>query len=58
MDDKDLLIQAESLRRSWGMDNVTPLNIFSIALEKVDDLTLLWFPMNNMLNGVLLKNKG
>lgn len=57
MDDKDLLIQAESLRRSWGMDNVTPLNIFSIALEKVDDLTLLWFPMNNMLNGCCSKTK-
>ena len=32
---------AESLRRKWGIDNYAPINIFSIVIEKMPNLTLI-----------------
>lgn len=56
MNDKDLLINSEMLRRNWGMDNISPLNIFPLVSERMDNLTILFFPMNKKLSGCCSKN--
>lgn len=43
--------KAESLRRTWGVDNFSPLDIVSMAMENIDNLTILWFPMEDELSG-------
>lgn len=55
MNDKDLLINSEMLRRNWGMDNISPLNIFPLVSERMDNLTILFFPMNKKLSGCCSK---
>ena len=51
----DIIFKAESLRRSWGSDNVSPLNILQSAMENIDDLTILWFPMVDEVSGCCCK---
>ena len=47
-----LIFKSESLRRSGGMDNASPMNILSSVLENIDRLTILWFPMIDELSGM------
>lgn len=49
--------KAEYLRKSWNIDNVTPINILQVALGNIDNLTLLWFPMVDELSGCCSKTK-
>lgn len=53
----DLVFKAESLRRSWDIDNASPLNILQCVLENMDDLTILWFPMADELSGCCSKTE-
>lgn len=51
----DIMFKAESLRRSWNIDNISPLNILQAALGNIDNLTILWFPMTDELSGCCSK---
>ena len=55
MSNSDIIIKAESLRRSWNTDNVSPLNILQAALGNIDNLTILWFSMAEELSGCCSK---
>ena len=55
MINSEIIFKAESLRRSWDIDNVSPLNILQCVLENVDDLTILWFPMIEEVSGCCSK---
>ena len=51
----DILFKAESLRRSWDIDNTSPLDIFSSVMANMDNVTIIWFPMLNELSGCCCK---
>lgn len=51
----DISFKAESLRRLWNIDNISPLNILQAALANIDNLTILWFPMTDELSGCCSK---
>ncbi|MBE6511552.1 MAG: ImmA/IrrE family metallo-endopeptidase [Methanobrevibacter olleyae] len=42
---------ALKLRREWGIDNYAPIDIFSLVLEKIGNLTLLWLEMDEDVSG-------
>ncbi len=46
---------AEDLRREWGIDNYSPIDIFSIVNEKMPKLTLILFPLNEKISGCCSK---
>ncbi|MBF4469212.1 MAG: ImmA/IrrE family metallo-endopeptidase [Methanobrevibacter arboriphilus] len=46
---------AEKLRRRWGFDNYSPLDIFSIAIEKLPNLTLILLPLGKNISGCCSK---
>ena len=52
-----IILKSESLRRSWGIDNIAPLNILSSVMENIENLTILWFPMLDELSGCCAKTK-
>lgn len=54
--EEDIILNAEALRRSWNVDNVSPLNILPTVLEMIENLTILWFPMLDELSGCCAKN--
>ena len=43
-------------RREWGIDNYSPLNIFSIVLDKVNNITIQWLEMDQYISGCCSKN--
>ncbi|KZX14898.1 ImmA/IrrE family metallo-endopeptidase [Methanobrevibacter filiformis] len=47
---------AEDLRRKWGIDNYTPIDIFSIIGEKINNLTLIFLPLESEISGCCSKN--
>ena len=49
---------ALSLRRQWGIDDYSPIDIFSIALEKIRNLTIIWMKMDQDISGACSKNDG
>lgn len=51
----DIIFKAESLRRSWDIDNASPINILQSVLGNIDNLTILWFPMMDELSGCCSK---
>ncbi|MBQ6344648.1 MAG: ImmA/IrrE family metallo-endopeptidase [Methanobrevibacter sp.] len=51
----EIIFKAETIRRSWGIDNVSPINILSAVLDNVDNLTILWFPMLDDVSGCCAK---
>lgn len=56
MFNQDIILKSETLRRSWNVDNVSPLNILPTVLEMINNLTILWFPMLDELSGCCSKN--
>jgi len=46
---------AESLRRHWGIDNYAPIDIFSIVIEKMPNLTLILLPLDEKISGCCSK---
>ena len=53
----EIIYKAEVLRKSWGVDNTSPLNILQNAIGNIDDLTILWFPMIDELSGCCTKTE-
>ncbi|MBQ2635959.1 MAG: ImmA/IrrE family metallo-endopeptidase [Methanobrevibacter sp.] len=51
----EIILKSEALRRLWGIDNISPLNILSGAMENIENLTILWFPMLDELSGCCAK---
>ena len=45
------------LRKSWDVNNVSPLNILQSAIVNIDNLTILWFPMIDKLSGCCSKTE-
>ena len=39
------------LRREWGIDDYAPIDIYSLVLNKIDNLTLVWLDMDRLLSG-------
>lgn len=50
----DCLIQAERFR-NFSISNYSPINIFSLALESFDNLTIILSPMNDNIYGCCAK---
>lgn len=46
---------AEDLRRDWGIDSYSPVDIFSIAIEKLPNLTLILLPLGEKISGCCSK---
>ena len=53
----DIIYKAEVLRKKWGMDNTSPLNILQSAIGNIENLTILWFPMLDELSGCCSKTE-
>ena len=53
----DIIYKAELLRKSWDIDNTSPLNILQAAIGNIDNLTILWFPMIDELSGCCSKTE-
>ena len=43
-------------RRKWGIDSYSPLNVFSIALDNINNLTIQWLEMDQFISGCCSKN--
>lgn len=56
-DKKSISRLAVDLRRSWGIDQYSPINIVSLVLEKLDNLTILWMEMDDDISGCCSKNE-
>ena len=46
---------AENLRRQWGIDNYSPIDIFSIIIEKMPNLTFILLPLDEKISGACSK---
>ena len=46
---------ALSLRREWGIDDYSPIDIFSLALDKMPNLTIIWMKMDDEVSGACSK---
>ncbi|MDL2246832.1 ImmA/IrrE family metallo-endopeptidase [Methanobrevibacter sp. OttesenSCG-928-K11] len=49
---------AEELRREWGIDNYSPIDIFSLVTDKINNLTILFHPIDNKISGCCCKYDG
>ena len=47
---------SEELRDDWGVNNTNPIDISSLVLEKINNLTLLWLPLGDLVSGACSKN--
>ena len=57
MINSDITFKAEMLRKSWDINNSSPLNILQSAIGNIDNLTILWFPMLDELSGCCSKTE-
>lgn len=46
-----------NLKRQWGLDEYSPIDIFNILPQKIPNLTIVWFPMKRSVRGACFKNK-
>lgn len=53
---KDVNKYAMDLRRKWGIDFYSPIDILSLVLEKMDKLTIIWMEMEDV-SGCCSKNE-
>ncbi|WP_298499711.1 ImmA/IrrE family metallo-endopeptidase [uncultured Methanobrevibacter sp.] len=54
MNSKDL---SQILRKQWGIDPYSPINILNESLEHLKNLTILWMPLKKEIKGCCSKNK-
>ena len=47
---------AVELRRDWDLNPYSPIDLFSIILSKLPDLTILFYPMSDNTSGMCIKN--
>lgn len=45
-----------NLKRQWGLDEYCPIDIFTLILQKIPNLTISWFPMKRNVSGCCFKN--
>lgn len=55
MDNYEINLKAEELRRLWGVDSYCPLDITTMAMKHVKNLTIVWFPMAKEISGCCAK---
>ena len=46
---------AVELRRDWDLNPYSPIDLFSIVLSKLPDLTILFYPMSDNTSGMCIK---
>ena len=56
IDYADLMTKAELLRKQFGEDNHSPIDIFSLA-QGIELLTIVYYPMGNTISGMCVKGK-
>lgn len=54
IDYADLMTKAERLRRHFGEDNNSPINVFAMA-QSLENLTLVLYPMGTDMSGMCIK---
>ena len=47
---------AVELRRDWDLNPYSPIDLFSIVLSKLPNLTILFYPMSDNTSGMCIKN--
>lgn len=47
---------AVELRRDWELNPYSPIDLFSIVLSKLPDLTIIFYPMSENTSGMCIKN--
>ncbi|MDO5850472.1 MAG: ImmA/IrrE family metallo-endopeptidase [Methanobacteriaceae archaeon] len=48
---------AMDLRREWGIDFYSPIDIVSLVLEKMDKLTIIWMEIDDEVSGCCSKDE-
>ena len=46
---------AVELRRDWDMNPYSPIDLFSIVLSKIKELTIIFYPMSEFTSGMAVK---
>ena len=46
-----------NLKRKWGVDEFSPINMFNLLTYKIPNLTIAWFPMKSSVSGCCYKNE-
>lgn len=46
---------AVELRRDWDMNPYSPIDLFSIVLSKIPELTIMFYPMSEFTSGMAVK---
>ena len=54
IDYADLMTKAERLRKQFGEDNNSPIDIFSLA-QGIETLTIVYYPLGNKISGMCIK---
>ena len=47
-----------NLKRKWGIDNYSPIDISTILHQNIPNLTIVWFPMKKNVCAACFKNYG
>lgn len=45
-----------NLRRQFGIDEYSPIDVFNVIPQKIQNLTVSWFPMKRSVSGCCFKN--
>lgn len=53
-DKNELVYQANKLRRQFGEDTISPIDVFAI-LQSQDNLTLVFYPFSNHISGMCIR---
>lgn len=48
-------INVAELRKKWGFDCYTPINLVQTVMEKIENITLIWMPLNKNFGGCCYK---
>ena len=54
MNDADLMTKAERLRKYFGEDNNSPIDIFALA-QDIETLTIVYYPLGSKISGMCIK---
>lgn len=46
-----------NLRRNFGIDEYSPIDVFNVVPQKIQNLTISWFPMKRSVSGCCFKNE-
>ena len=55
--DRMTQIKVVELRKKWGFDCYTPINLLQTVIDKIDNLTLIWMPLKENFGGCCYKNE-